>query len=194
MLSSSQSTSKPTPCWESNGDIFPRPCGNLTDSEKELQLRGGTRSEGRRTPKLKRNNRSCSEKHLDSLYLRAASQPKVIDQSYAQLKPTNKCKLANYNNTNGDYVQLKQHNVEQEKIKDTKININATKSIRQTLLAITENYSSDTLQVKKGDVVSLLACKEYQEKDSGSFCQWFYIKNQSNQESWIPTNIADEFL
>ncbi|CAO1328512.1 unnamed protein product [Diamesa tonsa] len=153
----SQSTSKPTPCWESNGDIFPRPCGNLTDSEKEQQLRGGTRSEGRRTPKLKRNNRSCSEKHLDSLYLRAASQPK-------------------------------------EKIKDTKINLNATKSIRQTLLAINENYSSDTLQVKKGDVVSLLACKEYPEKDSGNFSQWFYIKNQANQESWIPTNIADEFL
>lgn len=89
---------------------------------------------------------------------------------------------------------MKQHNVEQEKIKDTKINLNATKSIRQTLLAINENYSSDTLQVKKGDVVSLLACKEYPEKDSGNFSQWFYIKNQANQESWIPTNIADEFL
>jgi hypothetical protein len=175
------SPTKPKP-WESNVDVFPSLSGNLTDSEKELQLRGGTRSEGRRTPKLRRSNRSCSEKYLDSLYLQAASTPKTVDHSYAQLKPTNKCKLTNYNNfdkINGDYVQLK-HNHEKVNIK------------RQILLAITENYSSDMIQVKEGDVVSLLACKEYQEK--GSLRQWYFIRNREGFEGYIPAAITDEFL
>lgn len=181
---SNSSPSKPKPCWESNVDIFPNPCGNLTDSEKEIQLRGGTRSEGRRTPKLKRSSRSCSEKYLDNLYLRAASQPKVVDHSYAQLKPTNKCKLTNFNNfdkVNGDYVQLK-HNHE-------KVNL-TTK--RQVLLAITGNYSSDIIQVKEGDVVSLLACKEYQ--DAGAIRLWYFIRNREGLEGYIPSEITDEFL
>lgn len=181
---STSSPSKPKPCWESNVDVFPSPCGNLTDSEKEQQLRGGTRSEGRRTPKLKRSNRSCSEKYLDSLYLRAASQPKVVDHSYAQLKPTNKCKLTNYNNfdkLNGDYVQLK-HNHDKVSV--------MTK--RQVLLAVTENYSSDVMQVKEGDVVSLLACKEYQDK--GSIRLWYFIRNREGLEGYIPSTITDEFL
>lgn len=153
-------------------------------------MRSGTRSEGRRTPKLRRNSRSCSEKYLDSLYLRAASQPKVVDHSYAQLKPTNKCKLTNFNNldkASGDYVQLK-HNHD-------KVNINTK---RQILLAITENYSSDMIQVKEGDVVSLLACKEYQDKDglySGSSVrQWYFVRNRGGIEGYIPSSIADEFL
>lgn len=164
--------------------MFPSPCGNLTDSEKEIHLRGGTRSEGRRTPKLRRSNRSCSEKYLDSLYLRAASQPKTVDHSYAQLKPTNKCKLTNYNNfdkLNGDYVQLK-HNHEKVSISQK----------RQVLLAVTENYASDMIQVKEGDVVSLLACKEYQEKDS--IRQWFFIRTRDGFEGYIPSTITDEFL
>ncbi|KAH8380388.1 hypothetical protein KR009_010338, partial [Drosophila setifemur] len=45
------SSSRNTPCWESNADVFPRPCGNMTDSEKEIRLRGGTRSDGARTPR-----------------------------------------------------------------------------------------------------------------------------------------------
>ncbi|XP_016972640.1 uncharacterized protein LOC108039956 isoform X2 [Drosophila rhopaloa] len=43
--------SRNTPCWETNADVFPRPCGNMTDSEKEIRLRGGTRSDGARTPR-----------------------------------------------------------------------------------------------------------------------------------------------
>lgn len=147
ILSNSTSRSsppaKPKP-WESNGsDVFPSVSvnGNYTDSEKEQQFRGGgTKSEGRQTPKLKKSNRTCSEKHLDSLYLRA-SQPKIIDQSYAQLKPTDKCKSTNFNNfdkINGDYVQLKYN--------EEKFNL-STNTKRQILLAITENYTSDTIQV-----------------------------------------------
>ncbi|XP_037810454.1 alpha-protein kinase 1-like [Lucilia sericata] len=107
--------SKPTPCWETNGDIFPKPCGNMTDSEKEIHLRVGSRSEGARTPHLKNaatdndtatvisvktENTDClngnattttssiyGEQQVDKLYLRAASQPKLNDKtSYAQLK------------------------------------------------------------------------------------------------------------
>ncbi|XP_017090149.2 uncharacterized protein [Drosophila bipectinata] len=44
-------SSRNTPCWETNADVFPRPCGNMTDSEKEIRLRGGTRSDGARTPR-----------------------------------------------------------------------------------------------------------------------------------------------
>lgn len=148
-----------------------------------MQQHGGTRSEGRRTPKLRRTstNRTCSEKYLDSLYL-LASQPKIIDHSYAQLKPTNKCKLTNFNNfdkLNGDYVQLK-HNQE-------KINLSVS-SKRQMLLAIIEDFSSDVMCVKKGDVVKLLACKEYEDK------LWYFIKNRDGNEFYIPKSVATEFL
>uniref|UniRef100_A0A182TZB0 SH3 domain-containing protein n=1 Tax=Anopheles melas TaxID=34690 RepID=A0A182TZB0_9DIPT len=160
----SSSSSKPTPCWESNKDVFPKPCGNLTDSEKEIQqLRGGTRSEGRRTPRLKRssaNSRSAvsitacnSERDLDSLYLRtvASNQPKTADgqAQYAQLKLTTK-----------------------------------------TLLAITENYCSDAVSVHKGDVVTLLACKEYQEKGLKNYKQWFFVRTRDGHEGYIPAEAA----
>lgn len=81
---------------------------------------------------------------------------------------------------NGDYVQLKHHD---------KVNI-STK--RQVLLAVTENYSSDLIQVKEGDVVSLLACKEYQEK--GAIRLWYFIRNREGLEGYIPSDITDEFL
>lgn len=116
--------------------------------------------------------------------MRAASQPKTVDHSYAQLKPTNKCKITNFNNfdkVNGDYVQLK-HNHE-------KVNLS---SKRQVLLAITANYSSDVIQVKEGDVVSLLACKEYQDK--GSIRSWYFVRNREGLEGYVPSNITDEFL
>lgn len=188
--------------WESSKDIFPKPCGNLTDSEKEIQLRGsGTRSEGRRTPKLKRTNRSCSEKNLDSLYLRAASQPKLVDPSYAQLKPTNKCKTSNYNNLEkavGDYVLLKHqkgksittNSNSSTNSSNLKVSLGQTQSIRQTLLAITDDYNGEAVSVRKGDVVSLLACKEYQEKGSANHRQWFFIRNRDGNEGYIPSEVA----
>ena len=115
---------------------------------------------------------------------RAASHPKTIDHACAQLKPTIKCKLTNFNNfdkVNGDYVQLK-HSQE-------KINF-STK--RQILLAITENYALDMITVKEGVLVSLLACKECQDKDSIS--QWYFIRSREGFEGYIPSTITDEFL
>uniref|UniRef100_A0A182P9M7 SH3 domain-containing protein n=1 Tax=Anopheles epiroticus TaxID=199890 RepID=A0A182P9M7_9DIPT len=286
----SSSSSKPTPCWESNKDVFPKPCGNLTDSEKEIQqLRGGTRSEGRRTPRLKRasaNSRSAasiaacnSERDLDSLYLRtvASNQPKVADgqTQYAQLKLTTKVlntvvpavksekalaieqleKLIC--SGSGDYVHLlkqqqqhliakQQHYITQMRqqqqqqlckadsppsigkhlpdgtvVPGTKV-INGSNhlrialggtvgsngkvpvagsgtvnvcmpgaaAVRQTLLAITENYCSDAVSVHKGDVVTLLACKEYQEKGLKNYKQWFFVRTRDGHEGYIPAEAA----
>ncbi|XP_026757794.3 uncharacterized protein LOC113517338 [Galleria mellonella] len=69
-----------TPCWESSTDIYPRPCGNLTDIEKE-QLRGRTRSECQYRPRIeKKLKNSCAEKDFDSLYLRTKSVCSNIDR------------------------------------------------------------------------------------------------------------------
>ncbi|XP_030560908.1 uncharacterized protein LOC115762721 isoform X1 [Drosophila novamexicana] len=133
------SSSKPTPCWESNADIFPRPCGNMTDSEKEIRLRGGTRSDGARTPRSAKpgggaaaaeehnnnNNTSKSlvshggslagslygEQHVDKLYLRAASQPKLVEKAYAQLRSTKQLGSGSASvrsASNDEYVTLQQ--------------------------------------------------------------------------------------
>ncbi|XP_052897793.1 uncharacterized protein LOC128304626 [Anopheles moucheti] len=280
----SSSSSKPTPCWESNKDIFPKPCGNLTDSEKEIQqLRGGTRSEGRRTPRLKRssaNSRSAvsitacnSERDLDSLYLRtvASNQPKVADgqTQYAQLKLTTKVlntvapsvksekalaieqleKLIC--SGSGDYVHLLKQQQQQLLAKQQQYIVQLRQqqqlgkaesptigkhlsgstvpgakvingsnhlrislsgitnngpasvagsgtvnvcspgaAVRQTLLAITENYCSEAVSVHKGDVVTLLACKEYQEKGLKNYKQWFFVRTRDGHEGYIPAEAA----
>nr|XP_021180869.2 uncharacterized protein LOC110369688 isoform X1 [Helicoverpa armigera] len=81
ILPNRTSPQKKTPCWESSTDIYPRPCGNLTDNEKE-QLRGRTRSECRypsRTTRRKPKN-SCAEKDFDTLYLKTKSVCSNIDK------------------------------------------------------------------------------------------------------------------
>ncbi|XP_017860838.1 PREDICTED: uncharacterized protein LOC108612466 [Drosophila arizonae] len=132
-------TGKTTPCWESNADIFPRPCGNMTDSEKEIRLRGGTRSDGARTPRQSKpveehnnnnnNNNNINpskslvsnggslagslygEQHVDKLYLRAASQPKLVEKAYAQLRSTKQLGSGSASvrsASNDEYVTLQQ--------------------------------------------------------------------------------------
>ncbi|XP_013194177.2 uncharacterized protein LOC106137808 [Amyelois transitella] len=80
---------KKTPCWESSTDIYPRPCGNLTDTEKE-QLRGRTSSECRyKTREKRRAKTSCAEKDFDSLYLKTKSVShidKIQDKENIELK------------------------------------------------------------------------------------------------------------
>ncbi|KAG4078658.1 hypothetical protein HA402_015248 [Bradysia odoriphaga] len=189
----STSTVKP-PCWETSG--FPKPCGNMTDSEKEIQLRGGTRSEGARTPRLRRTTKQCGEKNFDLLYLRAASQPKLQEKSYAQLKSTSKmCKstTASSEKPNDDYVLL-QHKkppmYPQNGIKPIINTRNSTRSLRQTLLAVTENFVSTAISVKKGDVVTLLACKQIQDKRLQQPIQWFFVRSRDGQEGFIPAEVA----
>ncbi|XP_017787157.1 PREDICTED: uncharacterized protein LOC108569911, partial [Nicrophorus vespilloides] len=67
-----------SPCWENNTDVFPRPSGNMTDTEK-LSSRSdcsGSRCRSRRS----RNAAStCGERSVDRLYLRAAASSKSMD-------------------------------------------------------------------------------------------------------------------
>ncbi|XP_041977435.1 uncharacterized protein LOC121731836 [Aricia agestis] len=79
ILPSKSSLQKKTPCWESSTDIYPRPCGNLTDNEKE-QLRGRTRSETRHRTKDRKYKTSCAEKDFDTLYLKTKSVCSNIDK------------------------------------------------------------------------------------------------------------------
>lgn len=206
----------------------------MTDSEKEIQLRGGTRSEGARTPRLKRTNAAvtnavaagkpqCGERNVDVLYLRAASQPKLAEKSYAQLKATNKCytlgKLSVGSNveqvsitatTTDDYVLLHHKKPLHCPIATanklaylqattattgSSLTIASTKSsrtqqLRQTLLAITENFTSTSIVVKKGDVVTLLACHQVNDKRLNQPMQWFYVRARDGTEGYIPASVA----
>lgn len=146
-----------------------------------MHYRGiGTRSEGRRTPNHLRSNsyRTCSELYFDNLYLRAACQPKTVAPSVALKSQITNCN--NLDKTSGDYVQLKPKH-------EMKFNMK-----RQILLAITESYSSDTISVKEGDVVSLLA---FRDKDNELVSNpWYFIRNQEGYEGYIPSSITNEFL
>lgn len=189
-------TSKPPPCWETSGDVFPKPCGNMTDSEKEIQLRGGTRSEGARTPRLRRT-KQCGEKNVDVLYLRAASQPKLAEQSFAQLKSTVKIAksiIVENPKINDEYVLLQNNNnnltMQNVRLTPKPINKSPQKLLRQTLLAITENFSSPTISVKKGDVVTLLACRNVCDQRLTQPLQWFYVRARDRTEGYIPAEVA----
>lgn len=220
------STSKPTPCWETNGDVFPRPCGNMTDSEKEIRIRGGTRSDGARTPRPRRlsSYKGYGEHHVDKLYLRAASQPRLTEKSYAQLRPTAKCRQHHSSSStaatkttvaanklnNDDYIVLQKYNSRAtatisitnttastvstesttKKSCANALNNNhnmgiKTRSLRQTLVAITNDYITDSITVRKGEIVTLLNCKETKDKR-----QWFYIKTRDGREGFIPAEFA----
>ncbi|KOB74154.1 hypothetical protein OBRU01_09546 [Operophtera brumata] len=122
------SPQKKTPCWESSTDIYPRPCGNLTDTEKE-QLRGRTRSECRYQRVNKKS--TCAERDFDTLYLKTKSVSNID-------------KLIGNDVFNSDIGKF-------NSVKDIR-----TK--RQTLLVVTSDYvgSGNTLNVQHGDVVVLL--------------------------------------
>jgi hypothetical protein len=138
-----------------------------------LQLYG-TQSEGRRTPKVRRNHRSSSfyatgekllVKEVDSLYLKATYHTK-IDHGYAQLKPTNKC-ISNNETKTYDKNEVK----------------------KLLLVVITENYSTNEIQVNKGDIVSVITC----QTDTLNRL-WYKVKGRDGIEGKIPASIVDEFL
>lgn len=170
----SQHTWKNSPCWESILDIYPRPCGNMTDSEKEI-LRGGTKSECGRPNKTKYKVFSdsvsmCGERSFDKLYLKAAlSCPKLREI----------CDDKNHNYSKNNSVH------------HSRRRLNSKVTQRHTLLIVEENYEGscgiNSLPVKKGDVVILL-----QEKDSevGLNNEWFYVRNTDGIEGFIPASIT----
>ncbi|KAK0160845.1 hypothetical protein PV328_008211 [Microctonus aethiopoides] len=68
------------PCWEDSTDIFPRPLGNMTDTEKirDSNSECGARE---RIPRGRRAARgaisACGERSVDRLYLRAAANART---------------------------------------------------------------------------------------------------------------------
>uniref|UniRef100_A0A1B0DBV3 SH3 domain-containing protein n=1 Tax=Phlebotomus papatasi TaxID=29031 RepID=A0A1B0DBV3_PHLPP len=155
--------------------------GNMTDSEKELQMRG-TRSEGARTPRSRRS-KSCGEKQVDALFLRATSQPKLHEKP-APLKISPLLCAPKATNIHDEYVSL----LPKPRRGPTLGQIKSPLLLRETLLAVRENYMSDSVSVRKGDVVTLLACKEYRDKNSCR--QWFFVKTREGGEGYIPAEVA----
>lgn len=68
------------PCWEDSTDVFPRPLGNMTDTEKLRDTRSECGARGR-NPRVRRSSRdavsACGERSVDRLYLRAAANART---------------------------------------------------------------------------------------------------------------------
>lgn len=62
--------------------------------------------------------------------------------------------------------------------------------LRQTLLAITDNYLSGTMAVHKGDVVTLLACRQVVDARTGQPVQWFFVRARDGTQGYIPAEVA----
>ncbi|ENN81973.1 hypothetical protein D910_05053, partial [Dendroctonus ponderosae] len=63
-----------SPCWEKSTDIFPKPSGNMTDTEK-MSCKSETEDESDFCPRTRYRAAfsTCGEKSVDRLYLRAAA-------------------------------------------------------------------------------------------------------------------------
>lgn len=118
------------------------------------------RSEGARTP-------NCSEKNVDTLYLKAAASHPKLDRIYAQV--------------------IKRKDSDEAKVIPPR---SPSPLIRETLLAVQMNYKSSAVSVRKGDVVTLLACKEIRDHHSRAARQWFYIRTRNGIEAFIPAEVA----
>ncbi|XP_015434281.1 PREDICTED: uncharacterized protein LOC107190071 isoform X1 [Dufourea novaeangliae] len=68
------------PCWEDSTDVFPRPLGNMTDTEKLRDTRSECGARGR-SSRVRRSSRdavsACGERSVDRLYLRAAANART---------------------------------------------------------------------------------------------------------------------
>uniref|UniRef100_T1GQT5 SH3 domain-containing protein n=1 Tax=Megaselia scalaris TaxID=36166 RepID=T1GQT5_MEGSC len=161
-----------TPCWENTGDVFPMPCGNMTDSEKEVQLRGGTRSEGARTPRPKKYY------HQPKPATTYSQSAKLAEKAYAQLRTIQMCTEQKAQ----EAMKLQQQKTKEKTAVHHK---RFSKGLRQTLVAITNNYTSENLTVQKGDIVTLVECRESKDHK-----QWFYVKTRDDREGFIPAEVA----
>ena len=68
------------PCWEDSTDVFPRPLGNMTDTEKLRDTRSECGARGK-SSRVRRGSRdtvsACGERSVDRLYLRAAANART---------------------------------------------------------------------------------------------------------------------
>ncbi|KAH0955872.1 hypothetical protein HN011_006409 [Eciton burchellii] len=69
------------PCWEDSTDVFPRPLGNMTDTEKLRDTRSECGASRGRNGRVRRSSRdavsACGERSVDRLYLRAAANART---------------------------------------------------------------------------------------------------------------------
>ncbi|XP_020284740.1 uncharacterized protein LOC109855207 isoform X2 [Pseudomyrmex gracilis] len=68
-------------CWEDSTDVFPRPLGNMTDTEKLRDTRSECGASRGRSSRVRRSSRdavsACGERSVDRLYLRAAANARI---------------------------------------------------------------------------------------------------------------------
>ncbi|KAB0795151.1 hypothetical protein PPYR_11990 [Photinus pyralis] len=69
-------TDSPVPCWENSTDVFPKPSGNMTDTEK-LSSRSECSLSRCHSRRSRTAYSSCGEKSVDRLYLQAAACAKI---------------------------------------------------------------------------------------------------------------------
>ncbi|KAK5645084.1 hypothetical protein RI129_006384 [Pyrocoelia pectoralis] len=69
-------TDSPVPCWENSTDVFPKPSGNMTDTEK-LSSRSECSLSRCHSRRSRAAYSSCGEKSVDRLYLQAAACAKI---------------------------------------------------------------------------------------------------------------------
>ncbi|CAH1154293.1 unnamed protein product [Phaedon cochleariae] len=72
IIPSSDDDNKPAPCWEKSTDVFPKPSGNMTDTEK-LSSKSDCEDSGRCRIRSRNVASSCGERSVDQLYLRATA-------------------------------------------------------------------------------------------------------------------------
>ncbi|XP_017844198.2 uncharacterized protein LOC108600890 [Drosophila busckii] len=216
ILPSAARGSKHTPCWESNADVFPRPCGNMTDSEKEIRLRGGTRSDGARTPRSSKpseellphnnnnnnNNNSSShsklygEQHVDKLYLRAASQPKLVEKAYAQLRSTKQLGLSAGScsasvrsaASNDEYVTLQQHQQQQQRSLTPKQLYTQSARRASNVSYITNGHNGQHLHPKSMPQPQLLQQQQQQQQQQSQ--QLLSVLRRQQQNGLRQTLVA----
>lgn len=64
--------------------------------------------------------------------------------------------------------------------------------IRETLLAVQMDYKSTAISLQKGDVVTLLACKQFRDNHpiSTALRHWFYVRTRLGAEAFIPAEVV----
>ncbi|CAH1122414.1 unnamed protein product [Ceutorhynchus assimilis] len=82
---------KSSPCWEKSTDVFPKPSGNMTDTEKPSYKSDNNEDTHCPRTRYRTAYSTCGEKSVDRLYLRAAAIAKgkgtrhtllVINENY----------------------------------------------------------------------------------------------------------------
>lgn len=166
-------------CWEITTDLFPKPCGNMTDTEK-LSTNSDCSLSRCHSRRSYNSINVCDEKSVDKLYLRAtavaaaaAQSTSIASSSTSALTSISPSSLITATTTTSSSSSSTSSSGNHK-----------SKIIKQTLLVISTDYKSscdNTIDVNKGDVVSLLSTHLY---------GWFWVRNKNGLEGFIPSVVA----